>query len=410
VAYYVASWPPGHDASGIVPYVGTLVHELEARGHVTSVHAAQVAGGAILPGVYPLDPYPRRPLTRRLVHRLTYWINPTLARDRALSRALVVSLRKAIAERGTELLEIEDSYGWSRAVQRRIPIPVVVRLHGPWFLNGPVNRHPPDALFHRRIRMEGLAIGRADGITAPSRDVLERTRAHYGLALENAEVIPPPVPEVPAAQRWSSPASDPDVILFIGRFDLHKGGDLIIDALQRVLARIPRARLRFVGVNAGVTDSAGKTWLIQDYTEARIPGAFSSGRVEWLDRQPHAALAGLRQKAAVTVVCSRYETFGLTATEAMSQGCPVVVSEAGALPEIVQDGVNGLVCRSNNPDDLAEKLRLLLDQPAYAERLGHQAAIDCQQRYNPGLLAARSVDYYQRVIAQARARHHTSMG
>jgi glycosyltransferase involved in cell wall biosynthesis len=122
----------------------------------------------------------------------------------------------------------------------------------------------------------------------------------------------------------------------------------------------------------------------------------------------HSALADLRRRAAVTVVCSRYETFGLTATEAMSQGCPLVVTAAGALSEIVQDGVNGLVCRPNDPGDLAEKLCLLLGSPPYAERLGCQAAIDSRQRYNPDLLATRSVDYYQCVIARARTKQGIS--
>jgi glycosyltransferase involved in cell wall biosynthesis len=92
----------------------------------------------------------------------------------------------------------------------------------------------------------------------------------------------------------------------------------------------------------------------------------------------------------------------------MSQGCPVIVAGAGALCEIVQDGVNGLTCRPNDPGNLAEKLCLLLENPTFAQRLGHQAAIDTSQRYNAGLLATRSIDYYRRVIARARAKQRTS--
>ena len=248
----------------------------------------------------------------------------------------------------------------------------------------------------------------ADGITAPSLDVLERTRAYYGLDLEQAEVIPNPVPDTAGGTTWNAAQSKPYEIVFIGRFDLHKGGDSIIDAFRIVAERIPQARLRFVGLDRGIPGSDGRKWTIREYTDDRIPGAWQSGRFEWLDNQPHAALAGLRFQAAVTVVCSRYEAFGLTATEAMSQGCPLVATAAGALSEIVQDGVNGLVCRPDDPADLAEKLCLLLENPSCAERLGHQAAVDSRRRYNPGLLAARSVDYYQRVIARARTSPSTS--
>lgn len=121
------------------------------------------------------------------------------------------------------------------------------------------------------------------------------------------------------------------------------------------------------------------------------------GQVEYLGQQPHAALASLRCQAAVTVVCSRYETFGLTLTEAMSQGCPVVATHTGAFPEIVVDGRNGLLCRPENPDDLAEKLGVLLDTPALASELGRQAEIDCRHAYDPAALAARTIDYYRRI-------------
>ena len=157
-------------------------------------------------------------------------------------------------EHGVQLLEIEESFGWSLGVRRKIPIPLVVRLHGPWFLNGTANGYPADAAFRTRVEKEGLGLGAADGITAPSLDVLERTRAYYGLALEQAEVIPNPVPDVPASERTGILAEcKPYEILFIGRFDLHKGGDMIIDAFRRVVARLPQARLRFVGLDRGIS-------------------------------------------------------------------------------------------------------------------------------------------------------------
>ena len=80
----------------------------------------------------------------------------------------------------------------------------------------------------------------------------------------------------------------------------------------------------------------------------------------------------------------------------MSIGCPLVATGARALPEIIQDGINGLLCRTDDQGDLAAKMSFLLDGPAAAEHLGHQAAVDCRQRYSSGLLAARSADYHQR--------------
>jgi glycosyltransferase involved in cell wall biosynthesis len=85
-------------------------------------------------------------------------------------------------------------------------------------------------------------------------------------------------------------------------------------------------------------------------------------------------------------------------------GCPLVATGAGALPEIIQDGVNGLLRRPDDLGDLAAKLSFLLNGPAAAELLGRQAAVDCRQRYSSGLLAARSADYHRRLLVPGPTR------
>jgi glycosyltransferase involved in cell wall biosynthesis len=122
-------------------------------------------------------------------------------------------------------------------------------------------------------------------------------------------------------------------------------------------------------------------------------------RFEWLGEQPFSALAALRRSALVQVICSRYETFGNVATEAMALGCPVVVSRVGGLAEIVQDGRNGVLCEPEDPQDVAAKLCMLLEDPGLAERLGHQAVADCGERHDPRRLAARTIAFYERVLA-----------
>ena len=175
--------------------------------------------------------------------------------------------------------------------KRRGIIPSLEPGFGGWFLTN----------FRRRVEMEGRAIRDADVITAPSHDVLVQTRAFYGTALDEAEVIPNPAPWM--TEPWHLNDADPKRILFVGRFDRHKGGDLIIDAFGRVLAKIPDARLWFVGPDRGYIDTNGRTWHIEEYLRDRLPGALESKCVEWLGPQPFSALAPLRRKALISVVC-----------------------------------------------------------------------------------------------------------
>ena len=73
-----------------------------------------------------------------------------------------------------DVLEIEETFGTARWIARAVAAPVVVRLHGPWFVNGSALGVPRDAAFHARVAAEGKAIASAAAVSTPCRDVLER--------------------------------------------------------------------------------------------------------------------------------------------------------------------------------------------------------------------------------------------
>jgi len=311
-------------------------------------------------------------------------------------------VRRAIAERRIQIIEIEESFGMARWIREATATPICVRLHGPWFLNGPALGVPNNREFRARVREEGCAIRVADAVSAPSRNVLDQVREFYGLVLPEAEVIPAPTSPVPVAERWRLEDADLKRLVFIGRFDRHKGGDLIIEAFRCVLEAVPEARLCFRGPDQGCIASGGRKWNLKDFVRDRIPGALETGRVEWLGNQPlpFPALARLRRKAMVNVICSRYENFPLTVVEAMALGCPTVAANVGGIPEILQDGVNGLLHRSEDPADLAAKIVYLLKNPVRAAELGRQAAADCERQFYPDVIAGRLLEFYRRVVGR----------
>ncbi|MBV8230967.1 MAG: glycosyltransferase family 4 protein [Planctomycetaceae bacterium] len=403
VAYLSPGWPPEAFANGVIPCIAAVADELRRRGHRASILSLRTVGGGgedvhDLSRAGASSALPRR-LLDGLARRLPYRVARTLRPHQSLD-----ALPRFVAEHGAQILEMEEAFGWASWARRKVGIPVVVRLHGPWFLNGPLQGAPDDDTFRRRVREEGESIRTADGVTAPSQDVLERTRAYYGLELEGAAVIPNPMPPVSAERRWRPEGCDPGLVLFVGRFDRHKGGDLMIDAFAEVAREFPGVRLCFVGPDFGASGGDGVRWGLVDYVRDRIPGALESGRVEWLGQQPSTAVAELRRRARVTVVCSRYETFGLTATEAMAHGCPLVATRAGALPEVVRDGVDGLLCRPDDPSDLARAIGRLLADPDLAARLGARAAEECGRRYHPAVIAGQLMEHYEEVITRRRGR------
>lgn len=84
----------------------------------------------------------------------------------------------------------------------------------------------------------------------------------------------------------------------------------------------------------------------------------------------------------IFVLPSHSEGISRSLLEALAVGLPVVVSEAGGSPEVVQDGVNGLLVPVKDPNALAQSLLLLLDNPSWAARLGQAAAAHIARHFS----------------------------
>lgn len=150
------------------------------------------------------------------------------------------------------------------------------------------------------------------------------------------------------------------LVVQVGRLAGVKGPDLALEAFPAVVRGEPRARLVFVGDGH-----------LRDHLERRAATLGIRERVcltGHLD-QPDDVIA----TADVVVVPSRNEGFGHALLEAMALGRPVVATAVGGVPDIVEDGVNGLLVPPNNRSALSDAiLRVLLDR-ALADRLGRAA-------------------------------------
>jgi glycosyltransferase involved in cell wall biosynthesis len=127
---------------------------------------------------------------------------------------------------------------------------------------------------------------------------------------------------------------------------------------------------------------------------ARLPSQVA-GRVRhraWVD---HAEIPSLYRSSAMLVlpsVCE--EPFGMPLVEAMASGLPVVATRVGGIPEVVEDGVTGLLVPPEDPVALAEAIARLLDDREYAAALGAAGRRRAEERFSWESVTARMRGLY----------------
>jgi glycosyltransferase involved in cell wall biosynthesis len=409
LAMVTPAWPPSAAPNGIVTYTSHLAPAFRERGARTvllSWHVprepgprATTADDADLIDIGEFEP--GRSLLGKAAVRARR-LFPASEFGDAKFAMIGRAVRAALSRYPIELLEIEEAFGLASRIVKLKRIPVVARLHGPWFLNGELLGVKKDPAFYQRIDQERLSIACADAITAPSQDILDRTRNYYGLPLEGARAIPCPIDPRPDDLPWKLADSDQNRIVFIGRFDLHKGADLMIDAFARLAASRPSLWLDFVGPDRGIPDGSGGQIGIVDYIKRRINDASIADRIVIHGQKPVEQIDGFRRRAFLTVVPSRYETFGYTAVEALRLGCPLVAANSGGLGEIVRNGETGLLFHAGDAVSLASQIDHLFDNPDLAARLGEAGRRDVGTRYHPTAIAEMTLDLYASVVERWR--------
>ena len=210
----------------------------------------------------------------------------------------------------------------------------------------PVRRLAIKAIRPRLQRWDCEAATRVDHFISNSRFVRERIRAYYG---REAEVIPPPVD----TKFFSPPETNSvreDFYLAAGALVPYKRFDLIVDAFKRLDRRL------IIAGGGGELDRLRK---------------MSTSKIEIRGWVTSDDLRNLYRAAQGLIVAAR-EDFGIIAVEAQACGCPAIAFGAGGSPEIVQDGINGILFAEQHADDIVRAVRRFESMTWAAEQVRSQ--------------------------------------
>lgn len=299
-------------------------------------------------------------------------------------------LRRWLTERAraglVEIVEVPDYEGWLPFAFSACP--VVVRLHlSETVILAQKGQRPPAALGWCERR---TLASHPDwiGVSAYSIDL---ARQAFGLQARRQDVIFCPVnlPEPADVSGLDLPAR---YILYPGTASRRKGALVLAEACRQVLPAFPEVGLVFAG------EVASEEQGPNDEVIRGILGPELARRARFLGRVSHAQMAACMRDSLFCAFPSRLETFGLVVAEAMACGKAVIYASVPPGPEVVEDGVSGLLADPHSPADVAQKLRLLLTDSDLRQRLGAAAASAAQTRFSTSACVEASLAFYRRVL------------
>lgn len=290
-----------------------------------------------------------------------------------------------------DLVEVADWFG-PAAGWPRLPVPVVARLNGSATFFA-------DQLNHRVGRMafalERASLRRVDAWSSASAFTAERTRALFKLQKLPATVLYNPVepPDAPV----DAVARSATRVVFTGTLTEKKGVVSLIRAWPAVLAAVPTAELHLYGKDA-TADGGGSM-------RAHLTGLLASGGaggVTFHGHVPRDAIFSALQQARAAVFPSYAEAFGIAPFEAMVRGCPTIYTAREPGPELVRDGIDGLLVDPDDPGAIAGALVRLLRDDALAADLGVQGRRRVLERYSSSVLLPQNEAFFARAVADFR--------
>ncbi|MDD4734571.1 MAG: glycosyltransferase [Kiritimatiellae bacterium] len=247
------------------------------------------------------------------------------------------------------------------------------------------------------IALDHWQITHAHALCSPSSGVMDSYRSLMGIPDEVCgRTAPLPLGIVPVDPRPATPGEKQKNILFVGRCERRKGIHTLLEVLPNLLESHPQWTCDIVGNDQipNERDRAYKDEFLEKY-----------GTSSWISRVhfhgfvAEEELQRLYRECALFAAPSLYESFGLIYLEAMQFGKPVIGCRTGGIPEVVDDGVSGILIEPGNVTELRAALQRLMDDETLRRNMGLRGQERVYRELNYLAMADRYAQYYRDTIA-----------
>ena len=188
--------------------------------------------------------------------------------------------------------------------------------------------------------------------------------------------------------------SDNIEILFVGRLEHRKGIDIIFECIPHICQKYNNVIFRFCGddsINMPNSEETYKDYFLSKYKEFSDRVIFEGyiSDEEIIDRYSN---------CDIFIAPSRFESFGLIFLEAMIFSKPVIGTNIGGIPEVVADGVSGILIENENSEDLKSGLIKLIENKDIRESMGKNGRRIYEEKFTAEIMANKFIDYYKNIL------------
>jgi len=281
--------------------------------------------------------------------------------------------------------------GLALAINRKRSHSFVYTCHNPLWPEDKVH------LGERVVRLvEGFTMRTSDAVVALNKTMYRAIVEKAGVNGNKAVIIPNGVdidyfkPGLRNSELLSKfNLEEEDYVLFVGRISPEKGVHLLLKAFSHIAQESVHVKLAIVGPFTGsfsASEASPYARTIVEYAKRRIPG-----RVIFTGAVNRDELRVLYSNAYLLVLPSLAEAFGMVLIEAMASGIPPLGSTAGGIPDVIIDGVNGLLFKKGDWKDLAMKMLTLINDESLRNKLAAKARETAIEKYSWQVIALKII-------------------
>jgi len=266
-------------------------------------------------------------------------------------------------------------------------IPKVLTIHGNIRAITKLHRHSPLSFWGIQSQLEAFCLPRFAGVVCISK----YTQQQVSDLAKKTWLLPNATENLFFEPRTTAiDPSAPPLVLVVANVDSRKNQNTLIQALDP-LARKLKFSVRFYG-RCG-KDPYGKEF--RSLIEAR-PWCSWGGMIGRENLRDEFA------RATALFLPTREDNCPMVVLEAQASGVPVIASNVGGVPDLVENGVTGLLTNPDLPLTMPIALEKILTDKALAVRLAEGGRKQALARYHPNVIAARHVEIYREVLSTSK--------